>query len=167
MCVASDFAVGRFWVKGSYIWGSKVIVYSDHSAVRYLMEKKDTKPRLIWWIFLLQEFNLEIRDKNGSENVVADHLSRFPHIEAEEDDVMINETFPDEQLLNVSNLPWYANIVNYLAVGRERKLQLGELEELQDEAYECASVYKNKMKKVHDAKLKRMDFQVGNREAWE
>ncbi|KAI3695244.1 hypothetical protein L1987_78236 [Smallanthus sonchifolius] len=59
----------------AYIWGSKVIVYSDHSAVRYLMAKKDGKPRLIRWILLLQEFNLEIRGKKGSENVVVDHLS--------------------------------------------------------------------------------------------
>ena len=39
------------------------------------MLKKDAKPRLIRWVLLLQEFNVEIRDKKGLENVVVDHLS--------------------------------------------------------------------------------------------
>ena len=80
------------------------------------MEKKDAKPRLIRWVLLLQEFDLEIRDKKGSENVVADHLSRLMVEEgpSKED---INETFPDEHILNVSTLPWFANIFNYLVTG--------------------------------------------------
>ncbi|XP_021986593.1 uncharacterized protein LOC110883035 [Helianthus annuus] len=100
----------------SYICGSKVIVYSDHSVVRYLMEKKDAKPRLIRWVLLLQEFDLEIRDKKGCENVVADHLSRLP-VEVEEFTPEINEHFPDEFIMAVSSGPWYANFANYLVSG--------------------------------------------------
>ena len=64
------------------------------------MLKKDAKARLIRWILLLHEFDLEIRDKRGVENVVADHLSRVPN--APSDELPINDNFPDEQLLAIS-----------------------------------------------------------------
>ncbi|KAI3670961.1 hypothetical protein L1987_87606 [Smallanthus sonchifolius] len=272
--LAVVYALDKF---RSYIWGSKVIVYSDHVAVKYLMEKKDAKPRLIRRVLLLQEFNLEIRNKKGTENVVADHLSRVVNTK-EDSTERIGDTFPDEKILSVYTDPWYANIFNYLVAekipehwakkkkqhfmsqvkqyiwdepdlfkvgadqmirrcipesevqyllehahsyacgghfsgqktghrvltcgffsptifkdaaafvknytrfgvprviisdggshfknfkfGTERKLQLCELEELRDEAYECASTYKAKMKAVHDSKLKKKVFEVGQK----
>ncbi|CAN6562533.1 unnamed protein product [Malus baccata var. baccata] len=93
-----------------------VIVFTDHAALKYLFTKKEAKPRLIRWILLLQEFDIEIRDKKGSENVVADHLSRMVH---NEESLPILETFPDEQLLSIKvSAPWYADIVNFLVSKR-------------------------------------------------
>jgi hypothetical protein len=113
--LAVVFALDKF---RSYLLGSKVLVYSDHAALKYLLSKKDAKSRLIRWILLLQEFDIEIRDKKGSENVVANHLSRLT-VDFTEDVVHIAETFPDEQLMHISqtHAPWFADIVNYLVIG--------------------------------------------------
>ena len=76
------------------------------------MSKKDAKPRLIWWILLLQEFDLEIKDKSGAENLVVDHLI---HLNIGGSSSSILDEFPDEHLFYLSNpIPWYVDIVNYL-----------------------------------------------------
>ena len=72
--IAVVFACDKF---RSYIIRSKVTIYTDHAAIRYLFAKKDAKPHLIRWILLLQEFDLKIQDKRDSDNVIADQLSRL------------------------------------------------------------------------------------------
>jgi hypothetical protein len=114
--LAVVFALDKF---RSYLLGSKVIIYSDHTALKYLFSKKDAKSRLIQWILLLQEFDIKIRDKKGSKNVVADHLSRIT-VDVTEEATPIFETFPDEQLMHIAHTPspWFADIVNYFVTGQ-------------------------------------------------
>jgi hypothetical protein len=68
------FAIEKF---RSYLLSAKVIFYRDHATLKYLLMKKDAKTCRIWWILLLQEFDLEIRDRKGVDNLVAGHLSRL------------------------------------------------------------------------------------------
>ncbi|CAN6542669.1 unnamed protein product [Malus baccata var. baccata] len=241
--LAVVFALEKFC---SYLVGAKVIVYTDHAVLKYLLSKKDAKPRLIRWILLLQEFDLEIRDKKGSENVVADHLSRLIiHTASEEDSLPLRESFPDEQLFTVQfRTPWFADIVNYLvkgvvhpdltlqqkkkflsdvkhyfwdepylfkycldqiihrttykthigmspfqlvygnlpmelehkaywaikelnfsydSAGEQRKLQLNELWEIRQGAYESSRIYKERTKAFHDSQIFRKEFQPGQK----
>nr|GFA68261.1 DNA-directed DNA polymerase [Tanacetum cinerariifolium] len=89
MCDASDYAIGA-----------------------------DAKPRLLRWVLLLQEFDITILDKKGSENLAADHLSRLenPHQDVLENKD-INENFPLETLgsLTSNSTPWFADIANFHA----------------------------------------------------
>ncbi|GKA08863.1 reverse transcriptase domain-containing protein [Tanacetum coccineum] len=101
-----------------YLVLSKSIVYTDHSALKYLMNKQDAKPRLLRWVLLLQEFDITIRDKKGSENLAADHLSRLenPHKDVLENKD-INENFPLETLgvISSKSTPWFADYANFHA----------------------------------------------------
>ncbi|KAK1647294.1 hypothetical protein QYE76_065099 [Lolium multiflorum] len=103
--LAVVFACDKF---RPYIVDSKVTIHTDHAAIRYLMTKKDAKPRLIRWVLLLQEFDLHIIDRKGADNPVADNLSRLENIAY--DPVPINDSFPNEQLavIKVSSResPW-------------------------------------------------------------
>ena len=83
------------------------------------MTKKDAKPRLIYWILLLQDIDLEVKDKKGAENVVADHLSRLIPDDSASLEAPIDDSFPVQCLLAVSmtSVPWYADLANYLAGG--------------------------------------------------
>ncbi|GJT50761.1 reverse transcriptase domain-containing protein [Tanacetum coccineum] len=129
MCDASDFAIGAvlgqpirtsIFQTTSLLCSKTNIVYTDHSAIKYLFAKKDAKARLMRWILLLQEFDIEIRDKKGAENLAADHLSRLenPH-QNEFENKEITETFPLETLGSVAlrddSTPWFADFANYHA----------------------------------------------------
>lgn len=83
----------------------------------------DAKTRLIRWVLLFQEFDLEIKGKLGVENLAADHLSRLENSNMEalrgKD---INDSFPKEHLFNILVMeekepPWFANFANYLVGG--------------------------------------------------
>jgi hypothetical protein len=99
-----------------YIVDLKVTIHTDHAAIRYLMAKKDAKPRLIRWVLLLQEFDLHIVDKKGAENSVADNLSRLENISF--DPIPVNDSFPNEQLAAIKvtsrESPWYADYANFI-----------------------------------------------------
>nr|GEV75175.1 reverse transcriptase domain-containing protein [Tanacetum cinerariifolium] len=112
------YAFENFW---SYLILNKSIVYTDHSAFKYLFAKKDSKARLLRWVLLLQEFTFKVIDTKGAENLAVDHLSRVenPHQNVL-DSKEINESFPLETLNRVSShcnssTPWFSNFANYHA----------------------------------------------------
>jgi len=98
--LAIVFALEEF---RSYLLGTRVIVYTNHTAMKYLLEKAESKPRLIRWMLWLQELDLEIRDRSGTS-----------------EDSPIRDDFPDDHLYILYSIfdsfptPWFANIVNYL-----------------------------------------------------
>ncbi|GJT26917.1 reverse transcriptase domain-containing protein [Tanacetum coccineum] len=191
MCDASDYAIAEtnytttekemlavvyaFEKFRSYLIMNKSIVYTDHSALKYLFNKKDAKARLLRWVLLLQEFDFKVIDTKGAENYAADHLSRLENpYENVFDPKEITETFPLEtlsvltskdqstpcgvatQAYGLSSMP-----TSIKDRGRSSKLQLNELSELRDQLYENSLIYKEKTKKLHDSKIKNRIFNVG------
>nr|GEV51811.1 retrovirus-related Pol polyprotein [Tanacetum cinerariifolium] len=158
----------------SYLIMNKSIVHTDHFALKYLFAKKDTKARLLWWVLLLQEFDFKVLDMKGAENLAADHLSRLKNpYENVLDPKEINETFSLNTLSMVSfrgdsSALWFADFANYhagnfIVTGDHRKVQLNELNELRDHAYENSLIYKEKTERIHDSKIKNRVFNVGDR----
>nr|GEX86318.1 reverse transcriptase domain-containing protein [Tanacetum cinerariifolium] len=95
----------------SYFIMNKSIVYTDHSALKYLFAKKDAKARLLRWILLLQEFDFKVIDTRGAENYAADHLSCLENPYENIFDLKeVNKTFPLESLNKVAHkdpsTPW-------------------------------------------------------------
>nr|GEX79476.1 reverse transcriptase domain-containing protein [Tanacetum cinerariifolium] len=166
--LALDWEKGHFMVKEGIVLGHKIL-------------KKGIE---------VDKAKIEVIDTKGAENYAADHLSRLenPH-ENVVDPKVINETFPLETLNKVAHqdqrTPWYVagqealDILeachngptgghygaNYTAKkvfdsGDHRKLQLNELIELRDQAYENSLIYKERTKKLHDAKIKNRIFNV-------
>ncbi|RDY14044.1 Retrovirus-related Pol polyprotein, partial [Mucuna pruriens] len=112
--LAIVFALDKF---RSYLFGSKIIAFFNHVALRFLLKKPDAKLRLIRWMLLLQDFDIEIRDKKGAKNFVANHLSR---IGRESEPMPMRDEFPDERLKTLLShittpTPWFADICNFVA----------------------------------------------------
>ena len=99
------FALDKF---RAYLVGSFIVIFTDHSTLKYLLTKQNAKSRLIRWILLLQEFNLQIKDKKGVENVVVDHITHNSH------SLPINDDILEESLMLIEVATWYAHIANYL-----------------------------------------------------
>ncbi|KAK4402394.1 hypothetical protein Sango_0980100 [Sesamum angolense] len=159
--------------------------------MKYLLSKKEAKPRLIRWILLLQEFDLTIKDKKEAENLMGDHLSQLI---TKNDPPPLKDEFSDEHLHAVKGItPWFGmprEIISergthfcnkvadallkkaYWAIkqfnlamdeeGRQRKLQLQELEEIRNDDYENSKIYKEKAK-FHNCIIFRKEFNTGQK----
>ncbi|GJU95189.1 reverse transcriptase domain-containing protein [Tanacetum coccineum] len=127
MSDASDYAIEKemlavvynFEKFRSYLIMNKSVVYTDHSALKYLFNKKDAKARLLRWVLLLQEFDFSVIDTKGAENDAADHLSRLENpYKNVFDPKEITKTFPLETLNAVNSYqstPWFVDFANYHA----------------------------------------------------
>jgi len=99
-----------------YITGYPVVLYTDHSAIKYLTNKPIMNGRVTRWLILLQEFDITIKDRPGKENLVANFLSQ---VQRTNDAVEVEDQFPDEHLFTMTvKTPWYIYVVNYLVVGK-------------------------------------------------
>ena len=108
--MAVVYAINKF---RHYITGYEVFVHTNHSSIRFVMNKPITNGRVTRWLLLLQEFNITVVDRPSRENLVAYFLSRIQHDDGSK---LVDDTFPDKHLFVVSvQTPWFANIANYLA----------------------------------------------------
>ena len=91
-------------------------MHTDHSAIRFLMNKPVTNARVTRWLLLQQEFNITIIYRPVRDNLVSDFLSRLIHTG---DSTPVDDDFPDENLFSISTFtPWYADVANYLVTDK-------------------------------------------------
>jgi hypothetical protein len=99
-------------------------MFTPITAIKYLLAKKDAKPRLIRWILFLQEFDVEIRDRKGVENFVADHLSRMNR--GQDDKKPIEDKMKDDHLYRVLDKDtWMIDIIR--AIRKKPRDQLDKI----------------------------------------
>jgi hypothetical protein len=111
--LAVVYAINKF---RHYVTGYPTFIHTDHTKIKYLMNKPITNARVTRWLLLLQEFDITIVDRLGKENVVVDFLSRL-HIN--DDNSLVDDSFLDEHLFVISaHSPWYEYIANYLVAGK-------------------------------------------------
>nr|GEY38500.1 DNA-directed DNA polymerase [Tanacetum cinerariifolium] len=208
--LAVVYAFEKFW---SYLIMNKIIVHTDHSALKYLFAKKDAKARLLRWVLLLQEFDFKFRNTKGAENLSVDHLASwfadFANYHA--GNFIVKAIDYLSKWVEVKALPtndarvvckflkslfarfgapraiisdrgtYFCNdqfakvmlkyrVTHRLSIayhpqtsGQVEKVQLNELNELRDHAYENSLIYKEKTKKIDDFKIKNRVFNVGDR----
>eukprot|EP00253_Pinus_taeda_P035613 PITA_35613 len=101
-----------------YYTSYETFIHTDHSVIRYLMNKLVTNGRVTRWLLFLQEFNITVLDRSGKQNTIDDFLYRIQNTNLKED-YPVEDKFLDEYLFAVTTkTPWYANIANYLVTGK-------------------------------------------------
>ena len=95
--------------------GFKMIIFTNHDVVKHLLAKKDVETMLIYWVYFCTNLIFEFRDKKGFKNIVADHFSCLD-LKFISKSLLLNEFFRDKQFMSVNDVPWFADIVYYLAI---------------------------------------------------
>lgn len=110
--LAVVFALNKF---RHYLGGYPTIVHTNHSTIKYLINKPTRNHWIVKWLLLLQEFDVTFVDKLGKENVVANFWGR---LQVQIGDQPIDDSFPNEHLFAISTFtPWFVDIVNFLVAG--------------------------------------------------
>ncbi|KAL6347406.1 hypothetical protein AAG906_018616 [Vitis piasezkii] len=158
MCDSSDYAIGAvlgqredgkpyviYYAIRAYLIGSSIVVFTDYSALKYLLTKQDAKARLIRWILLLQEFNLRIEIRKESLMLV-EEVPWFAHIA----NYLVTGEIPSEWSSRTRRISLPS-------------LDLNELEELRNDAYLNSKIAKEKLKRWHDQLVTKKEFFKGQR----
>nr|GFA56577.1 reverse transcriptase domain-containing protein [Tanacetum cinerariifolium] len=144
------YAFEKFW---SYLIMNKSIVYTDHFALTYLFAKKDSKARLLRWVLLLQEFTFK-----AFRTAYKTPIGCTPY-------KLVYEKACHLPIELEHKAYWALKHANFdlKTVGDHRKFQINELNGLRDQAYENSLIYEEKIKRLHDTKIKDLVFNIGDR----